>query len=143
MPSEQSFISLIGIQYTEVVDRELKELYQKKEKKKGFICLIKHCCRTLYFCSECGQAQKEKISSPVFNILLIKIPQSFFAFSKWGTVSLIQKSLLSFWPLQQFSHDSNSDISTISILYPNGGFQASLIVQTGAVKAYTIPLRLS
>lgn len=88
MPSEQSFISLIGIQYTEVVNRELRVFYQKK-KKKGFICLIKHCCRSPYCCSECGSAWKEKISSSVFNILLIKKPQSFFAFIKCGKSLLI------------------------------------------------------
>lgn len=31
MPSEQSFISLIGIQYTEVANRELRELYKKRK----------------------------------------------------------------------------------------------------------------
>lgn len=36
MPSEQSFISLIGIQYTEVVNRELRVFYQKKKKKDLF-----------------------------------------------------------------------------------------------------------
>lgn len=99
MPSKQSCISSIGVQYTAVVNRELRELKTKKQQNEKqqqqktkdqprFVCLIKHCCRSHCF-SECGTAWKEKISSPVFNISLIKNPQSFFAFIKCGKASLM------------------------------------------------------
>jgi len=84
MPSEQSFISLIGIQYTEVANKELRELSKKKRIYLPDKALLQK--SLLLFSTWIG---KKEISFPVFNILLIKNPQSFFAFIKCGKASLI------------------------------------------------------